>query len=223
MSFPQIIFEQAIASFKPTIPSDSLDILKSLFLDICPSFLNLISKTLIVFPTPQNIHSLINDIFPFRSLGLCFSYWNESQVDDSDSISIRSLLVHSLFIAFTSIIEPSSYSNYEQTVKGTYFLRILDDWQDLSLPKGFWDIFTRPSLFSLRFVAHNFISYDTSLLQIEPIVDGSPDTPGQSFVDDVHILSPNLLSLLYQMKLLFESRQNIFIFGPKKSGKTTLL
>jgi len=166
--------------------------------------------------------SFVESHFNYCSILLALMYF---KLDNSTNISkklIRNYVLHSYFYVFSTIFESNMVSGFDLWFRSTFLIDLPSDWVGFDVPSKFWDVFPRPSLFSMRVSNGEFVSHDFSILNESPIIYINPFSR-IVLSDDISLMTAQNLPQFFFSELFLEIEEPIIIFGASKSGKTSFI
>ncbi|EAY23175.1 Dynein heavy chain family protein [Trichomonas vaginalis G3] len=222
--YPEIIFDEG--SKNSNLQKEVLSNLKDLFVQIAPQVVDYIYHTKNCIYYSESLKMVkdgnvyISHHLPLEVVKLCLSYLETSDCDCHDSNNLKIVMVHSFFIIYKNIIDVEQINLFDTWIRSTYIIEIPPDWVNFSVPDTFWDIYSRPSLLSMRLYKGKLIPLDYSPLQGKPIINSSQ---GYTLASDVSVCSPQFLPALFHSRIAMRKSDNLIIHGERLCGKSTLL
>ncbi|OHS94778.1 hypothetical protein TRFO_39050 [Tritrichomonas foetus] len=221
---PEIIFNRAVSGFKGEIEETTVSIFKKLFITMAPEVVHHIYEIDNYVSKIPGGDVIISDHLPFNAMQLALYYFEQaSLMNKNDENQLKTILVLALFYSFSGIIKPSALGLFDNWIRTTFIIEIPSDWIGYNVPDSFWDLYQRPSMSSLRFYRGKLIPHDYNLLLEKPIISKRMECPNFKLPMDISICTAQYLPIIGQAKILDRHRQHYLIFGPKISGKSTMM
>lgn len=144
-------------------------------------------------------------------------------VDSSKENQQRMALIMGFFRVYSTILDPEEVNGFESWLCKQFNVDVPPDWVGHSVPDHFWDVYFRPSLSSLWMYKGKYVPLDFALLEEQPLVALRCDGQLLIFIEDVCVMTANLLVPIRIAQHYIAVNQNFIVFGPPDSGKTTFL
>ncbi|KAK8898650.1 hypothetical protein M9Y10_000942 [Tritrichomonas musculus] len=207
--------------------------LKKIILNIYPKML---TETIrFVYKTPNSLyHSesqmrtqysevIISDHLCYMSLLYMLNYIDISNANKNDEEQIKTIMALSAFTVFSSILDYTEISEFDNWMREKFEITIPRDWVGFEINRRFWNNFPRPSLLPLRFLDGSLLPHDCAIMDKPPIISTNPITSNVRLLSNVSICSASYLPLIFQAKVLLRQKQHFLLYGKAGCGKSTLL
>lgn len=225
---PLIIINRAISQYGKPVSTITKNLIMNLFTMIATDIIKFVFKTPnCLYHFDSNSRTLYStdiliDHLAYMSVLYMLNYLDISSADKTNEEHIKLVMIISFYTIYSTILE-YTLTDFESFIKGKFELELPQDWINYDLHINYHDYFPRPSLNSLRFSVDKLIPYDSSQLDLPPIISNNPITSNLKLLSNVSIPSASYLPLQFTADILIKQKQHFLLYGPSGCGKTTLL
>jgi hypothetical protein len=229
MVCPEAVFARARIRLSDSVSTANMNLLKNIFCELCPAFVkhtyfaeNIVWSYESVVRVRDG-YVILSDVLPMAAAVMAIQEAETCLPKSPDGYQPRLLVILALTRVYSGILQRDKLDDFDHWIRGTFQVSLPSDWVGMNVSDAFWNVFQRPSLYSLRMVNGELQPLDFSLLDADPFYVPTADKELPFFPDEVSVCHAQMLPALHACEILLAARQHFVVFGPMDAGKTSFL